>query len=322
MNNSSVVSIGLVTWNSSTSLPNCLASLRQQHYKNIELIAIDNASTDSSLGIVKSNFPEASIIQNPMNTGFCHAHNQAIRVSSGDYYLALNPDVVMMPDFITHMVQSLNNHPECGSVSGKLWQTKDEEGIKIIDTTGLFLNRHRRQYLRGHGEVDIGEFDTPGEIFGVDGAAPLYRRVMLEDVKIDDQYFDEQFFAHKEDVDLAWRARLFGWKCWYTPNAIALHPRSFRPGRRLPISREIRILAVKNRYLLLVKNESKASWRRDALRIIGYDLKIFAYILLFERSSLKAFRLFREQLPKAKAWREKIWERVKVDSSEILSWFQ
>lgn len=322
MNNSPVVSIGLVTWNSSSSLSDCLASLRQQHYKNIELIAIDNASTDSSLEIVKSRFPHASIIRNPVNTGFCHAHNQAIRISSGDYYLALNPDIVMMPDFIEHMIQMLENHPECGSVSGKLWLAKKEDGSKIIDTTGLFLNRHRRQYLRSHGEVDTGEFDVPGEIFGVDGAAPIYRRSMLEDVKIDDQYFDEQFFAHKEDVDLAWRSKLFGWKCWYAPDAVAIHPRSFRPGRRSPMSRQIRTLAVKNRYLLLTKNESKASWRRDSLRIIGYDLQIFAYILLFERSSLEAIRLFREQLPKAKVWRKKIWERVKVDSSEILSWFQ
>ena len=316
-----IVSVGLVTWNSAVSLPECLDSLIGQDYPFIEPIFIDNASTDSSIKIIKSRFPDFLVTQNSQNMGFCHAHNQAIRSSRGKYYLALNPDIVMNHDFITLMTRALEEHPECGSASGKLWQSSEPQVSKIIDTTGLFINRHRRQFLRGHGEEDEGQYDTPGEVFGVDGAAPLYRRVMLEDVKIKDQYFDEQFFAHKEDVDLAWRAKLLGWRCWYTPYANAIHPRSFRPGHRAPIPSEIRLHAVKNRYLMLIKNENKASWRRDALRIIGYDLQILAYILFFERTSLKALRLIREQLPEARAWREEIINRVKVDPDEILSWF-
>jgi hypothetical protein len=176
---------------------------------------------------------------------------------------------------------------------------------------------------RRFGEVDHGQFDQPDEVFGVDGAAPLYRRKMLEDIQIKGQYFDESFFIHKEDVDLAWRARLLGWRCWYTPEAVAVHPRSFRPGqKRDAISPEVRIHSVKNRYLLLKKNESPQGWRRDGLPILWYDLKILFYICFFERSSLRAFGLLRQFWPQASEWRREIWKRVRVDSNEMLRWFK
>ena len=315
------LSVGLVTWNSAASLPECLESLKEQHFPDLEVIVVDNASQDNSIALIKAYFPNAPVIQNPENLGFCHAHNQAIGASQGKYYLALNPDVIMRPDFLSSMVDALEEHPECGSASAKLWQSVTPSGAKILDTTGLFINRHRRQFLRGHGEEDRGQYDEPGEIFGVDGAAALYRRRMLENVKIHGQYFDEQFFAHKEDVDLAWRAKLFGWGCWYVPQANAIHPRIFRPGRRAPMATEVRIHAVKNRYLLLIKNESSASLRRDLLRIIAYDLQILVYILLFERSSLRAIRLLRQQIPEARQWREEIFSRVKLNPDEIKAWF-
>lgn len=321
MTDNAFVSIGLVTWNSAGTLDSNLESLTDQNYPDLKLVVVDNASTDTSRAKIRSYFPTATIIRNDTNLGFCHAHNQAIRASTGKYYLALNPDVIMLPNYISSLVEALEQHPQCGSVAGKLWQSSENDGYKIIDTTGLFLNRHRRQYLRGHGEIDRGQYDSPGEIFGVDGAAPLYRREMLEDIRINNQYFDELFFAHKEDVDLAWRAKLFGWRCWYSPRAHAIHPRSFRPGSRMPLSAEIRTLAVKNRYLLLIKNESHSTWRRDMLRILSYDLQILSYILLFERKSLAAIRLLRDQIPLAKAWREQIWDRVKVSPEEIRSWF-
>ncbi|NIM96327.1 MAG: glycosyltransferase [Anaerolineales bacterium] len=321
MTEKSVVSVGLVTWNSANRLPDCLNGLHQQNYSNIELIVVDNASADDSVVILNRHYANHVIIQNAENMGYCKAHNQAIRASKGKYYLALNPDVIMDPEYITSMVETLEEHPDCGSAAGKLFQTPVEVTPRLIDTTGLFINRHRRQFLRGHGEEDQAQYDITGEVFGVDGAAPLYRRKMLEDIKIDGQYFDEQFFAHKEDVDLAWRAKLFGWRCWYSPQATAFHPRTFRPSRRKSVSPEIRIPAVKNRYLLMIKNESPATFRRDVLRILSYDMQILVYIILFERSSMVAFRLLLKQLPTARNWRMQIWDRVKARENEILTWF-
>ncbi len=317
-----LVSIGLVTWNSSAYLQNCLSALTAQDHANRELIVVDNGSNDDSLSIVSQLASPAAVIRNEGNTGFCHAHNQAIAASHGAYYLALNPDVEMQPGFIRSLVRVLEQDPACGSALGKLLLPRDAQGACLLDSTGLFLDRKRRQWARGHGEVDAGQYDRAGEVFGPDGAAPLYRRQMLEDIKIQGEYFDESFFAHKEDVDVAWRARLFGWTCRYEPAAVAFHRRSFRPGRREVMSSEIRLHAVKNRYFLLVKNETAAGWRRDWLHILWYDLKILVYMLLFERSSLAALGLLRRALPRLRLWRREIAGRVKVPTSEILAWFQ
>jgi GT2 family glycosyltransferase len=318
-----LVSIGLVTWNSATHLPGCLKSLTEQKYNYWELIVVDNGSEDHSFELIAQEYPAAKMIRNTNNSGFCHAHNQAIQASRGEYYMPLNPDVTMQPEYLAVMVSVLEERPDYGSAAGKLLQSITEGQASIIDSTGLFIDRRRRQFLRGHGEADIGQYDQAGEVFGVDGAAPLYRREMLEDIKIDGQYFDECFFAHKEDVDLAWRARLLRWRCWYTPEAMAVHPRSFRPGhKREVISPSIRVHAIKNRYLLLKKNESPQGWQRDGLSILWYDLKILVYLCFFEQSSLKAFSLLRQVWPRATYWQHEIWKRVRTDPADMLAWFR
>jgi GT2 family glycosyltransferase len=317
----SLVSIGLITWNSAIHLPACLNSLAFQAQTDFELIAVDNASTDDSVVLVKNRFPKARLILNQENRGFCGGHNQAISAAQGKYYMALNPDVVMQPNYLAALVDALQSRPAFGSAAGKLLQAPG-----IIDTTGLFINRCRQQYLRGHGELDLGQYDQPNEIFGVDGAAPLYRMAMLQAASWQSEVFDESFFAYKEDVDLAWRARLLGWSSCYTPDAIALHPRTFRPGQgvvgRKNLSRLARLHSIKNRYLLLIKNESTFGWQHDWARILFYDLKILGYLVLLERDSLPAFGLLRKAWARAQAWRTYLWRQVRVSPSAMQEWFQ
>ncbi len=317
-----LVTVAIVTWNSMHYLPNCIAAISEQSYPSLELIVIDNASIDRSPEFIEQIKPRTQIIRNPINTGFCHAHNQGIKESKGSYYLALNPDVALQPKYIQQLVNALEKRPEFGVAGGKLLSRDEITASRKIDSTGLFINRQRRQYLRGHGQDDKGQFDQPGEVFGIDGAAPLYKRAMLEEIKIQGEYFDEIFFAHKEDVDLAWRSRLFGWRAWYTPEAIAYHDRSFKPGKRGPISQDIKLHAVKNRYLMLLKNETKAGWYRDGLQILLYDLKILIYLVLFERSSLSALKLIKKDRKRIISWRKEIASRTQANSSQILSWFR
>ena len=317
-----LVSIGVVTWNSARYLPACLDALGRQDYPNVELIVVDNASQDDSLALIAHHSKPSTVIRNDSNTGFCRAHNQAIEASRGTYYLALNPDIEMQSGFIRQLVCALEDDPKAGSAQGKLLLPAEEQESHRLDSSGLFLDRRRRQWARGHGELDVGQYDLPGAVFGPDGAAPLYRRQMLEDIRIQGQYFDESFFAHKEDVDVAWRARLLGWICRYQPAAVAFHRRTFRPGQRQGISSEIKLHAVKNRYFLLVKNETSAGWQRDWPRILWYDLKIFGYVLIHERSSLAALPLLWRNLPRLRSWRSEIARRTRVSSGETLQWFQ
>jgi GT2 family glycosyltransferase len=192
----------------------------------------------------------------------------------------------------------------------------------VIDSTGLFLKKTRQQFLRGHGQVDSGAYDRLEYVFGACGAAPLYRRDMLEMCKFEGQYFDETFFAYKEDVDLAWRAQLFGWKSLYTPEAVAIHARSFKPGQREGLSKEVRLHSVKNRYLLLVKNELVYTFIRHLWPILFYDLRILVYLLLFEQSSLKGLYQALTLLPSALRWRRFIMAHKQVDGPYMLAWMR
>jgi GT2 family glycosyltransferase len=317
-----LVTIGIVSWNSASDLPACLEAIHAQDYPNLELIAVDNASEDGSIEVVVAHAPEAQLVKLDENRGYGAGHNLAIGISHGEYYLALNPDVVMKPAYVSGLVEALEKRPDYGSAMGKLWLSgRESAGTPLLDGAGLFIDRRRHQYLRGHGQADRGQFDTSEEIFGVDGAAPLYRRQALQDLEIRGQIFDETYFIHMEDVDLSWRARLLGWRAWYEPRATAFHDRTFRPGERAPVPKSRRRDAVKNRYVTICKNEAPETWRRDWLQILTYDARILGYILLMEQSSLGAYTALFSQRKALREWRASIWARVKVLPEERQEWF-
>jgi GT2 family glycosyltransferase/glycosyltransferase involved in cell wall biosynthesis len=315
-----LVTIGLVTWNSERYLHGCLEGIGAQTCKNLEVIIVDNASRDKSVDLIWQLSPESRILRNSSNVGYCQAHNQIIEQAQGQFYLPLNPDVTMHPAFIERLVSVLGQHPECGSASGKFWLPGSDHDLRL-DSTGLFIDRHRHQYLRGHGEPDRGQYDQAGEVFGADGAAPLYRRSTLEEARISQQVYDESYFGYHEDVDLAWRIRLLGWKSWYDPTATAVHDRSFKPGVRGPMPPHLRRLAVRNRYLTIWKNEGVETWRRDWWQILSYDARILGYILLLEQSSLSAYPMLFAQRHHIRRWRQQIRQKTKVTAREMLRWF-
>jgi GT2 family glycosyltransferase len=312
-----LVSIGVVTWNSADHLPACVKAIRGQTYPRLELIVVDNASTDASLHCFAPCAGSIQILKNLCNLGFAHAHNQAIAVAHGDYYLALNPDVAMEPEYVSRLVSALEQYADCGMAGGKLLLNSRQ-----IDSTGLFLDRKRRQYLRGHMELDTGQYDQSGEVFGIDGAAPLYRRAMIDDIAENSQFFDESFVTYKEDVDVAWRARWLGWRAWYIPAAQARHTRTFRPGQRQRGNPDSRRYSVRNRYLTLFKNETLVGWRRDWLHILTYDVGIVGYLLFVEQASLAAFVDIYRLWPAMHRKHHTIMSRKRVADREILQWFK
>src|SRR5438067_1361125 len=129
-----LVTIGLVLWNSAEHLASCLAGMRAQTYPSCELIVVDNASADGSLSFLTPYDASARTVRNTSNLGFARAHNQAIALAQGQYYLALNPDVVMEPGYISALVCALEQCVDCGMAGGKLLLDP-----VLIDSTGLFL---------------------------------------------------------------------------------------------------------------------------------------------------------------------------------------
>jgi len=325
------VNINIVTWNSSDCIIACLKALDKQTYTDFQVLVIDNNSEDDTLEQLQGvgRLPnKLKICENKENSGFARAHNMGIRQADSEFILLVNPDAILTPGFVENMVKAIETDSAIGSVAGKLIQVDSAKEIGqkplneyLIDSAGLIMLRNRRQYLRGHLQ-STSKFIQPDYIFGPDGACPLYRRTMLEDIKVDDEYFDESFVTHKEDVDLAWRAQLLGWKSIFTPEAVAFHTRTFRPGKRRGISKKVRMDAVKNRYLLLIKNELPSTFIKHAPYILFYDLKILVYLLFFEPSSLKGLVKVLRLMPQALRWRKYIMLRKKADKKYMLTWMK
>ncbi|MFT9495340.1 glycosyltransferase family 2 protein [Anaerosolibacter sp.] len=282
------VTVQIVTYNSAKDILKCLEGIWEQTYKDIEVIVIDNKSTDHTVDLLQSYKDYIRLTVSNINTGFCGGHNQAFRIGTGEYVLVLNPDVYLDKSFIEIAVNEMENNPEVGSISAKLLRM-DENYMPsdIIDSTGIIMPKNRRAYDRGQGEKDIGQYDSKIEIFGVCGAAAFYRRSMLEAIKVDNEYFDENFFAYKEDVDLSWRAKNQGWKCIYLPDALAFHKRGWKDRSRQDIPLFLKVHSIKNRYLMMIKNESLIDYIKNLPSILIFDIGIFSYCLFREQKTLR-----------------------------------
>jgi GT2 family glycosyltransferase len=318
----------VVTFNSARYLAACLRSLASQTYDNMEVRLWDNASSDGSLKIAAAHSGTFSVEASKRNVGFCAAHNRIIASTPSEYVLVLNPDVELDPEYTEILVQALEQYPSAGSATGRLrrWSpagigmdARAEEST--LDTTGIYFTKNQRHLDRGAGEADRGQYGRREYVFGASGAAAFYRRAMLDDIRMGNEYFDESFFAYREDADLAWRAQWMGWRCLYVPEAQGRHVRRVLPERRADLPPEINMHSFKNRFLLRIKNMDPGTYIRFLLPITARDLAALGYVLVREPSSLRAFPLLLDALPKALAARKALRKHRRSSPGEIRAWF-
>ncbi len=319
-----LVSVNILNTNERQYLAKCLDCVLGQDYEPLEITLIDNASSDGSVELVRKAYPNVRIIENKSNLWYCAGHNVGIRAARGDFIQVLNVDVFIQPDFISKMMETMLADETCAAVQGKIWQYRGEDASlpEIIDTVGARVTRSRRNFDKGQGELDTGQYDRVEEIFGADGVAPLYRKKALDDIEIMGEYFDEDFLIYREIIDLSWRLRLRGWKTLYTPDAVAYHVRGFSPEKRSQVSPFKRRLSYRNRLLTMIKNESLLGYLRHGYRIIPFDIAMLGHIILREQHLLKAILDFFRLLPSARRKRKIIRTMRLVDDREILKWFE
>jgi GT2 family glycosyltransferase len=259
-----LVSVIIINFNGMSDLPACLGSITAQDHPDLELVLVDNCSTDGSADMLRDfsrqqanlrRFAADSplLISNDTNEGFSAALNRGIRESGGELVMSLNTDVVLEPSFISSLVGTIEADDRAGSASGKLLRFPPGGHDNVIDSAGHVVFRNRLAENIAEGQRGTESALEPAEVFGTCGAAALYRREMLQDVQVMGEYFDEQFFAFWEDLDMDWRSRIRGWKCLYNPQAIAYHRRGGAGYRK---SLLVEYHNYKNRYLLMIKNDS------------------------------------------------------------------
>lgn len=283
------VSVHIVTFNSGVYIRSCIEAVLEQSYpKAVKIVVVDNDSRDETLSILDEFEDRIEVIRNSDNRGFAGGHNQAIRLTDSDFFLVLNPDVVLHRDYVRELVQEMGTRPDIGSATGLLVRSSDPD---IVDSTGIVMTRSRRAFDRGQGER-TDRWKQPGEVFGVSGAAAMYRRAMAAQIQDGDEFFDEQFFAYKEDVDVAWRARLAGWTAYYVPAARAHHERGWKQGARTQQPLFVRRHSYINRYYMMMKNDRLRDMLRHAPWLLSYEIVILAYFILREPKVLGAWRDF------------------------------
>jgi GT2 family glycosyltransferase len=254
------------------------------------------------------------------NLGYAGGANLIIQEARDcDHVLLLNPDVVPGEDFLAWLEVAFEASEDIGMTTGKLLQPTIPPRI---DSTGLVVRRSRRIQDRGRDEVDHGQYALSEEVFGGTGAALMLSRAMLGDVAVDGEWFDAGFFAYYEDVDLAWRARLLGWRCLYVPEATAVHRRQFSPANRQSVSRERKRLATRNHLWLLVKNELPSLFLRDLAWIAPMEAARLLRALVVEPYCLPDLFGLGAHLKTLQRKRRWVMARRRVSAAKMGRWFQ
>lgn len=313
------VAVGIITHNSARHLQRCLESVRAQSSEPAEILVWDNGSSDASAELARG--VGVPVVLAARNLGFAAAANEIIRRTTARFILLLNPDAYPSPEYLARMERVADANPEVGSVTGKLLRAASGQGRPIIDSAGHVLYRSRYVRNRGEDEADHGQYDAPGEVFGVCAAAALYRRTMLEDVRVGLDYFDPAFFLYLEDVDLDWRARLRGWRAYYEPSAVAVHERG-HAGKRATKNPALLRHSLKNRYLMMLRNDRLPDLVRDAPAVLCMEGMRLVDYALTHPMALRGYLDLLPLLPQALAARREIQRRRRVSPAAMRSWVQ
>jgi GT2 family glycosyltransferase len=341
------ISVIIVTWNSAPFLRRCLAALVSQTHRDLQVIHIDNGSADDSVAVVHQAFPRAQQILNDSNRGFSAAVNQGVRAARGEFVLLLNPDAFLDPGYVETLAEALIDAGESfGMATGKLLQAE----TKLVDSRGIRMTRSGRHFDIDQGMPDVGRTnvgwtlsttrraldpmvgpESPTyvsrtyvchEVFGVSGAAAMYSMTFVRDVSIGGEFLDEDFFTFREDADVAWRGRLFGWRAIYVPDAVGYHVRTVTPAKRRSLPAAINMHGVKNRFLLRLKNEGLYLALRNAPFELARDLVAITAALTIERSSLPALLWLWKNRRRIMEKRRAIQSRRRLSDRELAGWFR
>ncbi|MFQ5741063.1 MAG: glycosyltransferase [Acidobacteriota bacterium] len=316
--------VSLVTFNDESLLEACLRSVLAQSTP-VHIKIFDNDSRDRTCRIAREF--DLELYRSPRNIGFCAGHNYNLRDGDFESALLLNADVILAKDYLQQLLAACKEVERAGMAGGKLLRMDSEgrpvlrHGLPVLDSAGIYFTPSQRHFDRGSGEEDRGQYDRRQLVFGITGAALLCRKEMLEELRYNGEYLDEDFFAYREDADLAWRAQLKGWNAVYEPSAQGFHCRRVLPSRRRRVSLLITYHSVKNRFLMRAKNMDWAVRKKCFPYLWVRDLGILLYLLCIEWSSLPALVQIWRLRKTMRAKRAAVQSSRTTPPHQIASWF-
>jgi GT2 family glycosyltransferase len=274
----SLVSIIIPHWNGIGIITECLDSLQKITYPNLEIIVVDNNSSDESVNHISKNFPEVIIFENERNEGYAGGCNRGSEIAKGEYLLFLNNDTIHQPNWIEPLVSLLKENQQIAAVQPKLLNYYQKNLFDYAGAAGGMMDIFVFPFARGRifteQEIDSNQYDSKKEIFWSSGTAFLVRRTAFEKAG----KFDELFFAHMEEIDLCWKFHLLGFNVWSEPSSVIYHKNAVS----LPMYTEKKYyLNHRNSLIMLLSNYSlplaiyvfPIRWALDIVAIIYAILK-------------------------------------------------
>lgn len=243
-------------WNGKQFLQPCLDALYQQTHPHLEIIIVDNASEDGSQDYIKTHYPDVTLIELPENLGFTGACNAGMEIAQGDIVSLLNNDTEVDSQWAEAIIDAFIAHDDVGIVASKMLLFNQRD---TFHTAGDGFTVDGVAYNRGVWQKDEGQYDQTDYVFGACGGSSAYRRALLDEIG----FLDDDYFFLLEDMDIAWRSQLAGWRTLYTPDAIVYHHLSATGGGVTASYYDGR-----NSLYLLVKNLPRELWKKHGGRII------------------------------------------------------
>jgi len=245
------LAIVILNWNGAKMLREYLPSVLRYSREESVVYVADNASTDDSLELLRQQFPEVKLILLKKNWGFAEGYNKALEQIAAEYYLLLNSDIEVTPNWLSPLISFMDSHQEVAACQPKLLSMSDRNQFEYAGACGGFLDRYGYPFCRGRVfetmERDEGQYDTPVEVLWATGAALFVRARIYKEVG----GLDARFFAHNEEIDLCWRMRLLGYKIVCLPESKVYHV----GGGTLPKSNPMKTyLNFRNNLTMLYKN--------------------------------------------------------------------
>lgn len=315
----------------------------KQTYPNLRIYLLDAASDDDTGRIVREHYPAVRYIRSEDNIGIWRGNQDILMALDDAPYVLVLTDVMMDPKFVERGVAALERDPRAGAAQAKIYRADKRsdgsfERTRIIDTFGFRINRAHHITNLGHGEDDRGQYDALTEVFGVEGAAPLFRRSALQECRVQGAMIDPDYrvggIGYGDDADLAWRMRLFGFRHVFVPDMVGWHNRSttkelagslrghlgrIRTRRSIPLAK--RRLDWSNIRFTIIKNAAVRDLIRFAPWIIAREIAVLGYIVLFEPAVLLEIPRFVKTVPGVLRRRGQVQARVVCTRQERRYWY-